>query len=145
MDMSGYTGSNFYRAEDLEPGVLIETTIVSIGLREFEDGAKPVVYTDYQGKGLVLNPTRAKALCRGFGTFSENWVGKPIVISLGETVYAGKTVGAVVVDALVAPGIGSEPRPGIVGGRPQLKSVETPPPPKDAPDGPNDLDDDIPF
>ena len=120
MDMTGFTGSNYFRAEDLEPGTLIKATIVSVALREFKDGEpKAVVYTDYQGKGVVLNKTRAQVLYAAFGPNSDNWIGKPIIIRLGETMFAGKKVGAVVIEAVVATRISAEQRPalGAVGRR----------------------------
>ena len=70
MDMSGFTGSNYITADYLKslgPNVRIEAKIVSVAVREFEIGARRSIYTDYQGKGVVLNPTRAKVLYAAFG------------------------------------------------------------------------------
>jgi hypothetical protein len=67
-----FLNSNYFRAEDLDPNVVIETTIVSVRPREFEDGSKLVVYTDHQGKGVVLNQTRLKALITAFGPNFDN-------------------------------------------------------------------------
>jgi hypothetical protein len=110
MDMTGFTGSNYFRAEDLEPDVRIEAKIVSVVLREFEDGPKPVVYTDYHGKGVVLNPTRAKVLYAAYHWNSDDWIGKTITIFLGETTYAGKKTGCVEIEAVGAERIAASPR-----------------------------------
>jgi hypothetical protein len=156
MDMTCHTGSNFFRAEDIEPGVRIETKIVSVVLREFEDGPKPVVYTDYQAKGVVLNPTRTKVLYAAFGPESNNWLDRPIVVFRDETTYAGKKVACVAIEAMGAQRIATQPRPRPVissGRSARLKSVEPPKPPEPPPvdkcdgpsDGPADPEDDIPF
>jgi hypothetical protein len=143
MDMSRFTGSNYFRAEDLEPGVRIEAEIVSVALREFKDGEKAVVFTDFQGKGVVLNVTRGRVLYAAFGPNDANWIGKTIIIFLGEEKYEGKKVGAVAVEAVGATRIAAQSRApiSITSGR------RTPPtPPIDrAPDGPGDLNDSIPF
>ena len=79
MDMTGFTGSNYFRAEDLEPDVRIEATIVSVVERDFVDGPKRVAFTDYRAKGVVLNPTRTKVLVEAFRP-NSHCVGKTIFI-----------------------------------------------------------------
>jgi hypothetical protein len=111
MDMTRFTGSNFFRAEDLRPDTLIKTSIVSVALREFKDGEKAVVYTDFQGKGVVLNVTRAQVLYAAYGLESENWIGKPIIVRLGEEKFEGKKVGAVAIEAMAPTRLGAERRP----------------------------------
>jgi hypothetical protein len=142
MDMSRFTGSNYITADYLKslgPNVRIEAKIVSVAIRDFDgDGEKPVVYTDYQGKGVVLNPTRAKVLYAAFGPNDDNWVGKTIVIFLGETTYGGKKTGCVEIEAVGAQRIGSEQRRAIRGDNGA-------PPIDEAPDGPGELDDDISY
>jgi hypothetical protein len=114
MDMTRFTGSsNFFRAEDLRPDTLIKTSIVSVALREFKDGEKAVVYTDFQGKGVVLNVTRAQVLYAAYGLESENWIGKPIIIRLGEEKFEGKKVGAVAIEAMAPTRLGVEQRPAL--------------------------------
>jgi hypothetical protein len=158
MDRSRFTGSNFFRAEDLEPGVLIETEIVAVTMRDFRDEEpKPVVYTDYQGKGLVLNITRARALYAAFGPNDANWIGKRIIIGLGETVFEGRKVGAVVVEPVVADRIAAPAQRAALGrGSTDIRSGKdaregpkrtwegSPSPDPDDP-GPNDPNDKIPF
>ena len=148
MDMSGFTGSNYITAEYLEllgPNVRIETTIASSGLRSFDDGDKPVIFVDYQGKAIVLNPTRAKVLCAAFGIHSENWTGKQIIVFRGETTYSGKKVGCVEIEAVGGERLGAEQRPAL-----GPKRTWDGPAPTDsaplhdrAPDGPDDNS--IPF
>lgn len=68
-NMTDYLNSNLFNAAGIEPGVRIEATIVSVRDRDFEDGTtKPIIYTDYLGKGIVLNTTRLKALIAAWGS-----------------------------------------------------------------------------
>ena len=160
-DMTKYITSNYYRAEDIPPNVLIETTIVSIRDREFDENGetkvKPIIYTD-QGKALVLNQTRLQALIAGFGHNDDNWIGRTILISRGRATYGTKEVAAVHVEAVVAERIGAEKRPTLEAstnaqpsqrGSTDIRSGkgawDDGPPPESAPDGSNDPNDDIPF
>jgi hypothetical protein len=141
-----FLNSNFFRAEDLDPNVRIETTIVSTRPRDFEDGeTKLVAYTDYQGgKGIVFNQTRLKACIAAWGPNLDNWVGKPLIVKRGATMFKGDPTWAVVVEPVVAERIAAEPRrprPAITsGGRPP--TPPEPPPINCAPDG---SDEDMPF
>ena len=113
--------------------------------REFEDRSiKLVVYTDHQGKGVVLNQTRLKTMIAAFGPNFDSWPGKKIVVRQGSTVYSGKTVSAVVVEPVVPTRITTEPRQAritIESGKrtPAEPLSEINPPPI------NFIDDNIPF
>jgi hypothetical protein len=140
-----FLNSNYFRAEDLDPSVLIETTIVSVRPRDFDDGShKLVVYTDHQGQGVVLNQTRLKTIIAAFGANIDNWPGKKIVIRRGSTMYSGKPTPAVVVEPVVPTRIAAEPRQRritVESGKsaPAEPLSEINPPPV------NVIDDDIPF
>jgi hypothetical protein len=143
-NMTKYLNSNLFNAKGIEPGVRIEATIVSIRDREFEGGeTKPVIYTDYLGKGLVLNQTRLKAGIAAWGPNPDNWIGKSIVISLGETTYAGEATGCVVMEPVVANRIATHSATVTA-----INNRREPPKPSVAPTIDNvsgELDDDIPF
>ena len=140
-----FLNSNYFRAEDLDPSVLIETTIVSVRPRDFDDGShKLVVYTDHQGQGVVLNQTRLKTIIAAFGPNFDNWPGKKIIICQGPTVYSGKPAQAIVVEPVVPTRIAAEPRQGRItiesGQRAPAEPLsEVNPPPISV------IDDDIPF
>jgi hypothetical protein len=143
-----FLNSNFFKGEGIEPNVRIETTIASWRSREFDDGIKLVVYTDYQAKGVVFNQTKLTTMIDAYGPNLDNWIGKPIVISRGVTQYAGKDVACVVVEPVVAARIAAEPRRP----RPVITSGKPPTPPEPPPvreyNGPSDggdPDDDIPW
>jgi hypothetical protein len=139
-----FLNSNYFRAEDLDPNVLIETTIVDVRPREFDDGTKLVAYTDHQGKGVVLNQGRLATMIAALGVDYTGWPGKQIIIRQGSTLYQGKTVPAIVVEPVVPTRIAAKPRQGritIEGGKRALAEPlsEINPPPI------NVIDDDIPF
>ena len=124
-----FLNSNFFKGEGIEPNVRIETTIASWRSREFDDGIKLVVYTDYQAKGVVFNQTKLTTM-------------------IDVTQYAGKDVACVVVEPVVAARIAAEPRRP----RPVITSGKPPTPPEPPPvreyNGPSDggdPDDDIPW
>jgi hypothetical protein len=108
MKMTDFLTSNLINALSLEPKVKIEASIVSVRPREFEDGTtKAVIYLDFEGKGVVLNQTRLKALIAAFGTSPNNLIGKTVIISRGMTKYQGRDVPCVDIEPVVADRIGT--------------------------------------
>ncbi len=145
MKMTDFLTSNLLNAAALEPNVKIEATIVSVRPREFEDGTtKAVIYTDYLGKGIVLNQTRLTALIAAFGTNADNLIGKAIIISQGDTTYSGKKVPCVAIEPVVAERIAAHGATvTAIGNQPPKPSVA---PPLEHDGGPDDdPDDSIPF
>jgi hypothetical protein len=144
MKATDFLNSHFFRAEDMDSNLRIETAFVSLREREFTDGEKLVGYTDYEGgKGVVFNQTRLKACIAAWGPNCDNWIGKPLIIRRGETMYKGEPTSAVVVEPVVADRIATQPRApiSVTSGR---RMPPTPPePPID--NGRGQLDDDIPF
>ena len=111
MKMTDFLTSNLINAVSLDPKVKVEATIVSVRSREFEEGAKTVVkaviYTDYEGKGVVLNQARLKALIAAWGTNPDNLIGKTVIISRGMTKYQGRDVPCVDIEPVVADRLGT--------------------------------------
>jgi hypothetical protein len=90
--------TGFLKATDLTPGVIIEATIAAVSTFEFEDSGeiKPTLeFEEDQVQDVVLNQTRLEGLIEAFGVQSENWVGRMIGITQGETRYAGKKVACI--------------------------------------------------
>jgi hypothetical protein len=109
--LTDYFNSNLFKAVDLDPdpNVRIEANIVSVRDRDFEDGTtKPIAYTDYLGKGVVLNATRLKAVIAAWGTNPDNLIGKTVLIYRGSTLYQGNKVPCVEVEPVVADRIAAE-------------------------------------
>ena len=146
MNMTDFINSNYIKGEDIAQNVLIEATIASVKMKEFEDGEKSVVALE-DGRQLILNQTRLKALIGAFGPNSENWIGKSVILSRGLAPYAGKIVPAVKIEPIVAPRIAAEPRQRLITvgsgkGAPTDQAPaydEANPPPVDA------IDEDISF
>jgi hypothetical protein len=108
MNMTDFINSNYIKGEDIAQNVLIEATIASVKMKEFEDGEKSVVALE-DGRQLVLNQTRLKVLIGAFGPNSENWIGKPVILSRGQERYGGKPVPSVRIEPILAPRIGVTP------------------------------------
>jgi hypothetical protein len=145
LNATDFITSNYLRAEDIAPDVLIEANIVSARAHEFEGGeTKLVLYVDYQSKGVVLNQTRLKATIAAFGPNPDNWIGRTIIIRRGVTMFAGKDVPGIVIEPVRAERIASaapraleEPRRGSIDIRSGKGAWDDPPPP-DHYDGPSD-------
>jgi hypothetical protein len=111
--MTDYLTSNCYKAEDIEPGLLIEETISRITTREFDDGStKPIIHFE-SGKGVVLNQTRLRDLIRVFGSQDSDWIGQKVIISRGDAMFAGKKVPSVALKPIVADRVADESRQAI--------------------------------
>ena len=112
MDMTKYAGkeSNYLKAADLKgktPNVIIE----GVELVEFEkdNGAKevkPALQLRGKEKKLVLNATNTETIMRKFGSDSEDWVGKTIMLSTHY--YAAFDKEGLVVTAIDTDGLDDE-------------------------------------
>jgi hypothetical protein len=111
MNASDFFTSNLLNATSIPADVRIEATVVSARPREFDDGLKLIIYTDYRGKGVVLNQTRLGALVEAWGLNYEDWAGKQIIISQGSTTYGGKAVPCVKIEPVVAERIARQGAP----------------------------------
>jgi hypothetical protein len=161
MNMTDFINSNYIKGEDIAQNVLIEATIASVKKKEFEDGEKSVIALE-DGRQVVLNQTRLKALIGAFGPNSENWIGKSVILSRVQAMYAGKPLPAVKIEPIVAPRIGVTPQgsahslPSQPAAKPQPAQVtrgssdirsgrgawdDPPAPPPTSYDGPDDDDD----
>jgi hypothetical protein len=157
MNMTDFVNSNYIKGEDIAQNVLIEATIASVKRKEFEDSEKSVIALE-DGRQVVLNQTRLKVLIGAFGPNSENWIGKPVILSRGQERYGGKSVPAVRMEPIVAPRIAAagsaqplhSPQPvQITRGSSDIQSGpaawDDPPPAPPPPDRYEGPDDDIDF
>jgi hypothetical protein len=138
--------SNFLNAAAIPPGVIIETMIVSARPHEFEEGEiKLVVYVQHEAKGIVLNVTRLRVMIGAFGSNFDTWPGKMVRIFRGETMYSGKKVDCVEIEAVNPVRIPTEQRPALeLVGRETDADCEAAPPIDERPFSPED-DESIPF
>jgi hypothetical protein len=172
MNMTDFVNSNYIKAEDLAENVLIEAVIAEVKRKEFEENGEIVVKAVIaleDGRQVVLNQTRLKALIGTWGHNSANWIGKTVSISRGQAMHKGKLVPTVKIEPIVAPMIGITPQESahslptpraaakpdpaqITRGSSDIRSGpsawDNPPPsapPPTAYDGPTGPDDDIAF
>jgi hypothetical protein len=75
-----YGQSQYLRAADLA-GRTDRVTIIGVEDVEFEKGQKPVLTFEGKTKKLVVNATNFDTLADAFGGFTENWIGKSIVLA----------------------------------------------------------------
>lgn len=90
MDMKDYAGaeSNYLKASDIKghtPTVLIE----KVEIVKFEDKekaeTKPAIFFAGKEKGVVLNKTNVRSIIEAYGTESDHWLGKNIMLSVVAT------------------------------------------------------------
>jgi len=87
MDMSQYAGSEskYLKAADLK-GKRVKVEIEGVDLVEFDDEekgktTKPALSLVGKDKKLVLSPSFVEEVMRAFGSDSDKWVGKELILS----------------------------------------------------------------
>lgn len=93
------SNSDFLKADDIGANFWT-VTINKVDMKEFDDGSRKlyVMFTDLD-KGLVLNKTNADTIGGLYGTNTDAWVGKPIMLFTMPVDYQGKKVNAIRVRA----------------------------------------------
>ena len=136
MDMNDFFTSNYYNANNVPDGVLIEEVIANVVRKEFEENGvattKAVIRLD-SGKAIVLNQTRLGALVGGFGHNPNNWLGKTIIVRRGSTMYQGRPAACVEVQPVVAPRLEGGTAPATIEGPKSSPSGAAAEPPAEAP------------
>ena len=110
MDMSKYSqsDSNDLKASDFI-GKNLKVVIKSIEIRDYpakDDkpaNSKPVLSFVGKDKGLVLNATNTKVLCKAYGDDSDNWLNHEIGLSTADYTEKGFGHGWVVTPLDVEP------------------------------------------
>ena len=102
MDINVAFPSNYLRAVDLMPnGQPVETTvtIARITMEELGQGAqkdnKAVAYFSGKDKGVALNKTNASVIADAYGTETDGWIGKIVVLVPRQVEFQGKLVWAI--------------------------------------------------
>jgi len=88
MDMTQYSGSEskWLKAADML-GQNLRVRIAKVEILQFDaEGSKPAskraaLLFEGKEKGLVLNPTNNKYLCKTYGKDSDSWIGHEIGLS----------------------------------------------------------------
>jgi hypothetical protein len=88
MDMREYSGSSFYKVDDLkdQPPVQLRIAIVEIGQYKRPD----IIFEN--GKKLSVNVTNNETLCDSYGYDSESWIGHVIELSVADGKFKGEPI-----------------------------------------------------
>lgn len=93
-----FTEGKYLKHQELNGDTLMTIKEVKRETLEGEGGEqeKWVVYFEETKKGLALNATNGKTLCKLFGDEMDHWVGKQITLFVKEDVeFAGELVSAI--------------------------------------------------
>lgn len=141
MELSNIFPSKYIKASDLQ-GREINVAISEANIEEIGQDKKLVLYFQGKEKGLVCNRTNADRIAHAYGTNTDQWIGREIVLFTDLVPFQGKTVEAVRVRTprVAAPPRTSAPndtfKPKDIGGVSMMERIHT------ANNGPSD---DIPF
>lgn len=89
MDISQHLRGAFLRAADLDEGDVV-TTITGTGSKEFDDGARILLETEFGT--VVLNKTNLKEIAGAFGSDTDRWTGRSVKLCKEKTNFSGKKV-----------------------------------------------------
>lgn len=76
---SEFFDSKYLAAGDLQ-GREHKLQITALGVAEFKDGRKPVIFFAGKKKGMSLNKTNAGKLRAQYGDEMDEWIGKDVII-----------------------------------------------------------------
>ena len=135
--------SNFIKAEDLQ-GRDVTVIISNAQIEKLGNDNKLVMYFKGKDKGLVCNKTNAGRISYLYGDDTDDWIGKPIVLTSEFVEFQGKSVKAIRVKP---PSMTSSPQanPTAAPQRQTTNPVRQQAPQQSVPSGLPDLDDEIPF
>lgn len=138
--------SGWINHADLQ-GKEVKLTITAVGVHEFEDGKRqPAVSFQGTDKRLGLNITNRETVKAAYGSETDNWVGKDIILFKSTTPFGNKIVDCIrlrcpVQEAAGLPGTTPSYAPAPNGGQRATAIPTTQPAAADV----TDLDDSIPF
>ncbi len=98
MELSTVFGGDTLKAADLqghEPVVVIET----VEMKKFDTGNKLVISFEGKKKALVCNKTNANRIAHFYGTNTDGWIGKELILYTDLVDFQGKSVEAIRVKA----------------------------------------------
>jgi hypothetical protein len=111
MDMNEFYEGRFFKAAVWGPNKRRKLTITQVNREEFQDDtSKPSLSFEGEDQGLVLNKSNTELLIAAFGSDSNDWIGKQIVVS---THKVRNAKGGLVDGFLVHPDLGEEMKDNI--------------------------------
>lgn len=94
MNTSEMFPSKFFKAKDIEKPLSV--VIESIKIENLSDGTlKPCLYFKNQLKLFLLNRTNCALIENSYGSDTDNWIGKTIMLILELVPYKGETIPAI--------------------------------------------------
>jgi hypothetical protein len=140
MDMRKYSGSSFYKVEDLKDRPPLQLRIADVDIGQYD---RPDI-TFESGKKLSVNVTNNDTLVEAYGWESDSWIGHVIELSVGDGQFNGKPIKLIKVRPISKPehyGEAKQTEP------PVRRKPEQPPASSFGARGAGggDIDDEIPF
>lgn len=127
MDINSAYPSNYLKAADLQQRT-VRVVMDRVTMEDIGSDHKPVLYFQGKEKGMVLNKTNANNIAHAYGSETDEWAGRELILYEAMVDFQGRSV----------PSIRVRP-PAAKDRRPQKQS-------QPAPQGNGDpLDDEIPF
>lgn len=138
--------SKFINAADLR-NQSVPVTITHVAIEVMRDGSsKPVLYFAGKEKGLTLNVTNKNVLKSLFGSETENWVGKQIILFPMMVEFQGEMKQGVRMRAPEGPVQQPAQQDNGYRSSPGTQQPAAQPAPQGPPAGhPANLDDEVPF
>jgi hypothetical protein len=85
--------SKYLKADDIEDELIL--TIKSMEMSDGLEVEKPILYFEEGEKGLILNKTNAMAISSAFGSETDLWIGKKIVLYTAQVQFQARIVDAI--------------------------------------------------
>jgi hypothetical protein len=93
------SSSDFLKADDIGTNMWT-VTIKDIGMKDFDDGSRKLLVQFVElDKGLVLNKTNADTIGALYGTNTDGWINRQVMLMTMPVDYQGKKVNAIRVRA----------------------------------------------
>jgi arabinogalactan endo-1,4-beta-galactosidase len=86
--------SNYLKAADLQ-GRQVQVTMSNVGYEKMGDDTKLVLFFEGKEKGLVLNKTNANNIAAIYGTDTDGWFGKSVILVEALVDFQGRSVPAI--------------------------------------------------
>lgn len=138
--------SKYLKAADLEvgDGETIPVTITNIDFEEVgkDKDMRPILYYEGEEKGIVLNKTNATNISKLYGSETDDWIGKKVLLGTAWVDFQGQSVEAI---RIYPPKQRAAGKPSVNRPLNQRADERNPPPPDGNGGFSRDLDDEIPF
>jgi hypothetical protein len=138
MDMRKYSGSSFYKVDELKDRPPLQLRIADVNIGQYD---RPDI-TFESGRKLSVNVTNNETLVVAYGYDSDAWIGHVIELFVGDGEYNGKAIKVITVRPISKPEHYGEAdkQPEPVQRKPNVPPVSSRTRGSDA-----DMDDAIPF